>query len=51
MGLGVWAVSGIGKTIHEAGNQNRPPCLRNRIFTDLVHKMIGVVGVAEYVSV
>ena len=34
--LGVGRISGIGKAIQEVGRFNRPLCLRNRIFSNLI---------------
>ena len=40
VGLGIWRLSRIGEAIQEVGRHNRPPRLRNRLFT----KSVEVIG-------
>ena len=50
VGLRLWRISLVSKTIQEVGRRNRPPCLRNRIFPKLSHTLLGVVFVMYPVS-
>ena len=49
--LGVGRFSGVEQTIQEVGRCNRPPCLRNRLFTKVVHPMLGLLVVPNLVAV
>ena len=49
--LVIWGGSGVGQSIQEVGHHNFPPFLINPIFTKLVQVSLGVVVMADSVSV
>ena len=51
VGLGVGGLPGVWEASQDMGRRNCPPCLRNRLLPKLVHSALGVLGVADMVTV
>ena len=51
VGLGVWRLSRVREAIQEVGRHNRPPRLRNRLFTKSVQASLVVVDMSYPVHV